>query len=360
MKEKIKSRKELSEICGKLKRENRKIGFTSGVFDLLHAGHVDYLGKAKDLCDVLIVGVNSDVSVRRFKGKNRPVIQEGERAGVIAGLEAVDYVFIFGERRNRKNIESLKPDYYIKAGNYSKEELTSAKVIEKFGGEVKLIEPVYKVSSSGIIEKINRIGNLPGYSGRETVEKDKTVYFRDTLPDVSAAVFLDRDGTINEDVEYLHEVENFKLLSNVIEGIKKMQRMRYKIVIITNQPGIGLGYFKKEDFYRVNKRMLREFSSAGINVSKIYFCPHSKSENCECRKPGTALIVRACSDLNLDVSMSYFIGDKTSDIEAGKRAGAKTILVKTGFGGDDKRFDAKPDYTAKDLLDAAGYIEKQF
>ncbi len=357
MREKIKSRKELSEICGKLKRENRKIGFTSGVFDLLHAGHVDYLVKAKDICDVLVVGVNSDASVRRFKEKNRPVIPEVERAKVIAGLEAVDYVFIFGERRNRKNIESLKPDYYIKAGNYSKKELTSAKVIEKFGGEVKLIEPVYKVSSSGIIEKIIKKSDFSGYSNRETVEKDKTVCFRDEPPEISKAVFLDRDGTINEEIEYLHEVENFKLLPNAVEGVKEMQRAGYKIVIITNQPGIGLGYFEKEDFYRVNKRMLREFSSAGISVSKIYFCPHSKSENCMCRKPGTALIIRACRDLNLDISMSYFIGDKTSDIEAGKRAGAKTILVKTGSGGDDKRFDIKPDYTAEDLLDAASYIK---
>ena len=127
-------------------------------------------------------------------------------------------------------------------------------------------------------------------------------------------------------------------------------------VLVTNQPGIGIGYYSKEDFYRVNREMMKSFSKTGILVDKIYFCPHSKSEKCECRKPGLALIRRAEEDLNLDLSRSVMIGDKTSDIETGKRAGMKTILVRTGFGGRDGEFSAQPDLTADDLLDAAGHV----
>ncbi len=118
-----------------------------------------------------------------------------------------------------------------------------------------------------------------------------------------------------------------------------------KCPVYPSQVAICLSYPR----YRENRIFLSRYN---------HYSPHSKSENCECRKPGTALIIRACRDLNLDISMSYFVGDKTSDIEAGKRAGARTILVETGFGGDDKHFDVKPDYIAEDLLDAARYIKR--
>ncbi len=368
MRDKIKGREELAELCEGFRKQGKKIGFTSGVFDLIHAGHVDYLEKAKSICDILIVGINSDAGVRKFKGNARPIVPEDERARIIAGLEAVDYVFIFGERRNKKNIELIKPHYYIKAGDYSKAELTSAEVVEKLGGQVKLIEKTFESSTTDIIEKI--LTSLPTPAGRagadrstyvsagKVVEKGKAVHFPLLPAKVSPAVFLDRDGTISEEVEYLHEPEKFKFLPNAARGIKKMQDMGYKIVIVTNQGGIGLGYFSKEDFYRVNRKMLKGFSSADVTISKIYFCPHSKSEGCNCRKPNIALINRACSDLNLDVSRSFMIGDKTSDIEAGKRAGCKTILVRTGFGGRDEEFDVEPDYIADNLLDAADYISK--
>lgn len=354
--EKIKSREELAKLCEALRKRNKKIGFTSGVFDLIHAGHIDYLEKAKGICDVLIVGINSDASVKRFKGKGRPIISEDDRARIISGLSAVDYCFIFGERRNKKNIEFLKPHHYIKAGDYSKAELTSAEVIEKFGGEVKLIEKTLDVSSSDIIERIRREESLSRSADKETVEEEEAVHFPGRPLKVSPAIFLDRDGTINEEIEYLHEVQKFKLLPNTIQGMEKMQDMGYKIAIVTNQAGIGLGYFSKEEFFMVNRKMLRELSSAGISVSKIYFCPHGKDEGCECRKPGIALLKRACRDLNLDIARSYFIGDQTCDIEAGKRAGARAILVRTGFAGSDNRYDVKPDYVAGDLLDAADYI----
>ena len=101
-------------------------------------------------------------------------------------------------------------------------------------------------------------------------------------------------------------------------GIKRFQDMGYRIVIVTNQPGIGIGYFSKEDFYRVNRAMLTGFSKAGILVDKIYFCPHSKSEKCECRKPGQALIRRAQDELNLDLANS--VHDRRQNRPIWKRA----------------------------------------
>ena len=105
--------------------------------------------------------------------------------------------------------------------------------------------------------------------------------------------------------------------------------------------------------------MLSQLSGAGILVDKIYFCPHSMADNCECRKPGQALIERARADLNLDLSHSIMIGDRSSDIVTGKRAGMKTVLVKTGAAGKDGLYQAEADYRAKDLLDAANWILRQ-
>lgn len=352
IKDKIKRREELVEICRRLKAENKKIGFTSGVFDLIHAGHVEYLEKAKALCDVLIVGLNSDASTSAFKGAGRPIIPETQRALVLAALEPVDYVFVFDERRNKKNIELLQPDLYIKAGDYSTSQLTSKEIVEKVGGEVKLIPITIPVSTTDIISRITQ--NMAG--ALRVIEEEQATHLSYRPLKTGPAVILDRDGTINKEIEYLHEPEKFVFLPGALEGMKKMQDMGYRIVIVTTQAGIGLGYFTKEDFYRVNRKMLQEVAKKGITIDRIYFCPHGKQEMCPCRKPEPGLIRRAKEDLNLDLSKSYVIGDKTSDIEAGRRAGTRTILVRTGHAGQDGEFDVKPDFVADNLLQAADYI----
>ena len=99
--------------------------------------------------------------------------------------------------------------------------------------------------------------------------------------------------------------------------------------------------------------MFKQFSRSGIAFDKVYFCPHSLSEKCECRKPGTALVQRALEELSIDKAKSFFIGDMTSDVECGKRAGLKTILIQTGRGGADKLFDSAPTFKAKSLMEAA-------
>jgi len=351
--EKIKSRAEIEDICTRLRKEGETIGFTSGAFDIFHAGHADYLEKAKMKCGRLVVGVNSDESVARYKGLDRPINPLQQRMQVVAALESVDYVFPFGERRNRKNIEAIKPHFYIKAGDYTRETLTSAGAVEEYGGCVLFIPIAENVSTSGILQRLS--GSKDGHAD-QWVERENTVHIKKGRSKSSPALFVDRDGTINKEVLYLHDPNLWEPLPGALEGVRMFQNMGYKIVIITNQPGIGMGYFPEKDFYAVNRAMLRQFSNAGIMVDKIYFCPHSKADKCSCRKPGQLLVQRAREELNLDLEQSVMIGDKSSDIETGKRAGMKTVLVKTGFKGEDREYSAVPDFTAESIKDAADQV----
>ena len=354
--DKIKTRKQLIPICDQFRRDGLTIGFTSGAFDLLHAGHVDYLEAANSQCDKLIVGLNSDASIQKYKGEDRPIVTEESRLKTVAALESVDFVFLFDERRNAQNIQLLKPHIYFKAGDYSASQLTSKEIVEQISGEVRLISIKEQISTTEII---NRIQN-GGRDGDQFVEEqERTVHLKRKPPKMMPAIFLDRDGTINWDIGYLSEPEKFELLPNALEGLKKMQDMGFRLVIVTNQGGIGLGYFTKEDFYQVNKKMLTEVSKAGITLDKIYFCPHSKAENCPCRKPEIGLVRQAKEELNIDLANSYFIGDSTIDIEAGANSGMKTILIESELVPDPTSLETKPDFIVKDLLEAAEFILKQ-
>jgi len=335
---KIVNREKLKRILLKLKKNGKNIGFTNGVFDLLHVGHVTYLEKSKRLCDILVVSLNTDDSARKLKGNGRPINTLKDRQKIMASLRFVDYVTSHPEKSVRKTLEILKPDLYIKGGDYKLKDLTSRSMVEKYGGRVVIIPMVEGKSTTNLLNSIST-------KSIKKIKKNKSI-------------FLDRDGTINEEITYLHEPEKLKLLPNVIKGLKLMQKLGYKLIIVTNQPGIGLGYFTKEDFFKVNLKMLKLFSKNKIYIDKIYYCPHSLSENCSCRKPKIGLIKRAKEELNLDLKKSYCIGDKTSDILAGKKSGCKTILVKTGQKGLDKGYKVKADFIAKDLLGAAFFIKK--
>jgi len=348
--EKMKTRAQLVHEVSAWKSQKMRIGFTSGAFDILHAGHVDYLEKARELCDVLIVGVNSDASVKRYKGEGRPIISEAHRLKVLAALESVSVVFLFDERRNQRNIELLKPDFYIKAGDYNQTTLTSSAAVESYGGSVKLIPLIESISSSDIIQKV---AVLSGQT-EEWIAVQNTEHLNKRPHKSAPAIFLDRDGTINRDIHYLHEPERFELLPGVIEGLQQFQAMGYRLVIITNQPGIGMGYFTKEAFYQVNLEMLKQLSAHGILIDRIYFCPHSKAEQCDCRKPGTALVDRAVTSLNLDLKHSYFIGDKATDVATGVNAGIQSIqIVET-----DKQSQVNT-VTARTLAEAARWVLRQ-
>jgi rfaE bifunctional protein nucleotidyltransferase chain/domain len=150
----IKTREELKILRKKFKEEKRKVVFTNGVFDIIHSGHIDYLNKAKTLGEVLFVGLNSDLSVKKIKGDKRPILNETERAFILSNLKPVDYVILFDEETPAKLIEELIPDILVKGADWSLDKIVGSDVVLANGGEVKNIEFVNDQSTSKIIETI--------------------------------------------------------------------------------------------------------------------------------------------------------------------------------------------------------------
>lgn len=153
-KENLLSQSDMEKKIKELKEKGKKVVFTNGVFDILHIGHLTYLQEARHLGDVLVVGVNSNNSVKVNKGDKRPINDEIFRAYMLLGTKFVDYVVIFNEKTPEKILELLKPSIHVKGGDYKKEDLPETKVVEANGGEVKILSFVDKVSTTKIINKI--------------------------------------------------------------------------------------------------------------------------------------------------------------------------------------------------------------
>lgn len=182
------------------------------------------------------------------------------------------------------------------------------------------------------------------------------------------AVFLDRDGTINEEVGYVNHIERFHLLPRVGQAIRLLNEHGWKAVVITNQSGVARGYFPESLIHEVHQKMQELLKKEGAHLDGIYYCPHHPDvgsspyrQKCRCRKPAPGLIEDAVKDLDLDTSESYMIGDRAMDIEFAHPMGAKAILVLTGYGKGEWEFarnqwQSKVDYVAEDLLGAAEWI----
>ena len=148
------NRDNVIDYCNHLRSEKKKIVFTNGCFDILHVGHVRYLGAAKDLGDILIVGLNTDASVKILKGNDRPINNENDRAEVLLALKAVDDVILFGEKTAEDLIAKVKPDIYVKGGDYTLDTLPEAKIVQSYGGRVEFIPMVAGRSTTNVIKKI--------------------------------------------------------------------------------------------------------------------------------------------------------------------------------------------------------------
>ncbi|MDU2063337.1 MAG: D-glycero-beta-D-manno-heptose 1-phosphate adenylyltransferase [Sporomusaceae bacterium] len=155
---KVIERDHLTKLGEMLRQQGKQVVFTNGCFDILHAGHVRYLNEARTLGDCLIVGLNSDASVQRLKGPSRPINQEADRAEVLAGLYAVDYVVIFSEQTAEPLVSELKPAIYVKGGDYSLDKLPEAAIVAAYGGKTVLVPEVKGRSTTRVIAKIAEQG----------------------------------------------------------------------------------------------------------------------------------------------------------------------------------------------------------
>ena len=148
--------KDIEKFCDILRKGGLRIVFTNGCFDILHAGHVRYLAKARSFGDCLVLGLNSDASVRRLKGPARPINREEDRAEVVGALDSVDYVVLFEEPTAEALIAKVKPEVYVKGGDYTLDTLPEAKIVQSYGGRVEFVAMVEGRSTTSVIEKIRR------------------------------------------------------------------------------------------------------------------------------------------------------------------------------------------------------------
>jgi D-glycero-D-manno-heptose 1,7-bisphosphate phosphatase len=182
----------------------------------------------------------------------------------------------------------------------------------------------------------------------------------------NSAVFMDRDGTINEEVGYLSRLEELRLFPATFDAIRMINESGMKAVVVTNQSGIARGFFKEDFLETVHGRINELLGEVEAHIDRFYYCPHHPIHGkepfkmtCECRKPKPGLLLQAAEELDIDLSQSYVIGDMPKDMEAGHNAGVKkAILVKTGYGENVVRADMA-DFIARDVFEAVKWIMKE-
>lgn len=329
---KIKSQKEIIRLAGFLKKKRKKIVVYNGSFDLLHLGHIKSIKEAKKQGDVLIILLNSDKSVKSYKGPLRPIVSQKERAETLSALSDVDYVVLFEEINPKKILEKIRPDVFCNGSDWGKD-CVEAEVVKKYGGRVHVLKWTPGYSTTGLIKKILGVFSKPSVR----------------------AVFLDRDGTINvNEPEYLHKKENFKFTKLAKPALQKLSKSSYKIFIVTNQSGIARGYCKISDFKKLNSWMLGYFRKSGIRIDKVYFCPHGPESKCPCRKPNPGMVQKAVREFGIDLSKSWIVGDSWRDINLGREVNLKTILMSK----KNQEIRQKPRYKVNNLMEAVNIILK--
>lgn len=177
-------------------------------------------------------------------------------------------------------------------------------------------------------------------------------------------MFVDRDGTIAEEVGYLSQVSRFRMFPFVAEAIGRLNKAKLPVVVITNQSGVGRGYFPESLVHSVHDEMTQQLAAEHVRIDAVYYCPHSSADSCDCRKPKPGLLERAASEHHLDLRRSFVVGDRYGDVELAHRVGARGILVRTGYGEGELTWHAAtwpqpPDFVAKDLAAAVDWILRQ-
>jgi histidinol-phosphate phosphatase family protein len=173
-------------------------------------------------------------------------------------------------------------------------------------------------------------------------------------------VFLDRDGTINEEVGYLDDPDRLCLIPGAAEGVRLLNEAGILTIVISNQAGIGRGYFSATTVEAIHERLTEKLARYGARFDAVYYCPHHPNEGCDCRKPKTGMLMQAAREHGIDMQRAFVVGDKVSDLEAGRRVGCRTVLVLTGYGERARetfnRTNSQPDHISTDLRNAVKWI----
>ncbi len=291
-----------------LKSENinqnfETIGMISGSFDKLHAGHKHALSFAKEYCDHLIVLVNSDNSIKTYKGKNRPFENIATRVESLEKYNNNFIIYEFDDLIPNKIIESIKPNFYFLPKEWSSNPVEKA-ILEKI--DCKLI-----IHTS-----------LPGFSTSSGTSKNEIKKFKE-----NSAIFLDRDGTINDDVGYLNDKSKISISEENLNGLKLISKLKYLNIIITNQSGVSKGLLSVDKLKEINECLIDKIESHGGRIDKVYYDISSNENPSRFRKPNNGMVLKAVDEFNVVLRDSWLIGDKDTDIELAKKNNIKSIYI---------------------------------
>jgi D-glycero-D-manno-heptose 1,7-bisphosphate phosphatase len=306
------------------RKASKKIVALSGSFDLIHAGHIDILYNAKQQGDILVVLLNSDSSIKLYKGSGRPIFNNKDRGIMLSANIYVDHIVFFNELTPLNLLKKIKPHIYANGSDYGESFLEKDTILEN-GGKIFVNK---KLGASSNV--LNNIKN----------EKQP-----------QKAVFLDRDGVIIEDKNYLHQIDKVEFMPGIVQSLKYLQKKGYFLIGISNQSGIGRKMFTVKDCEKVNKFIIEKLKEEGVEISEIFYCPHSPEKKCKCRKPEIGLFLEAAKKYDIALGRSWMVGDKLSDIEAGKMVNAKTILINSNNNLIARKSAETPDYTITKLTE---------
>ena len=233
--------------------------------------------------------------------------------------------------------------------------------------QVKLGANIYAYHSPEYVKDVGTVDRI-----NATVEELKSGLIQSkNLKNKQRAIFLDRDGTMNVSKGFISKADDLELIPGTIEAIKDINKSGALAIVITNQPVIARGECSFEELHNIHNKLKTLLGEKGVFVDDIFYCPHHPDKgfegeipelkfDCECRKPKTGMIDEAVEKYNIDLSRSYMVGDSTMDLEMARNAGIKSVLVNTGFAGNDGKYDRSCDIEAEDLLDAVEKIIKDF
>lgn len=325
----VQNYEKLKILLKKFRKNKLTVGTINGTYDLLHDGHKDAISFAFENVDKLILLLNSDKSVSLYKGPSRPIENEKVRSKNLQNTFPELIVFTFNELNPLNAINNIKPDIHFVGPDWGKNTLEQD-LIESQNGKIINIKKNINISTSMILQKTNK---------------------RDVI---NRAIFVDRDGTIIHDNNYLTEKENISFFPESFKSLKKLQKLNFKLFIVTNQSMVGRGYTTKDKALEIHDEIVQKLNDKGVVIQESFIDfshPDSKSKS---RKPNTFFLEKAAEKYKLSLKHCWTIGDRESDIIFGKRGNTKTIQIKS----NEHKVSKFSDYLVNNLNDAYEIISK--